>query len=294
MVSIGRVTLVVHDIDAVAAFYENEIGLHVVHKSGTKADLGTGDGTVLLSLHGNPAALLPEPRAAGLFHTAFLLPSRGDLGRWVRHALERGLVIVGAADHAVSEAVYLADPEGNGIEIYADRPRDLWRWNHGEVEMPSDRLDMQVLAKAGAERLWRGLPDGSVIGHVHLKVGGIAPAEAFYRDILGLAVTCHYPGGSFLAADGYHHHIAVNIWKSRGAKRIEGAVTGLAGFELLVDPDRLSSIRMHAMAAGISSPVDEGDRITLADPWGIEINVVSRPRMPAGTLNKHGQPVVQR
>lgn len=265
----GRVALTVTDLDKVGAFYEKAVGLHRLNSDGTAALYGAGD-EALLELRQDKAARRRSPREAGLFHTAFLLPSRQDLARWTRHAAGSHIPVVGASDHGVSEAIYLSDPEGNGVEIYADRPASAWKRQGDMIEMPSDALDIgDLLADAGTGH-WQGFPEGARIGHVHLQVGAIAPAELFYSGVLGLGITSRYPGGTFFAADGYHHHIATNIWNSRGAGLRDYPSTGLASLDIHIDGDRLEDIRTRAQA-----PLTSADRLVLSDPWGTEITLVA-------------------
>ncbi|CAM5763340.1 VOC family protein [Bosea minatitlanensis] len=269
--SLGRVALTVHDLDGVRSFYEQTVGLHLLRRDGETAELGVGN-DVLVELRRDPSARRRSPREAGLFHTAFLLPARADLGQWVRHAAAIRAPLVDASDHAVSEALYLSDPEGNGIEIYADRPASRWRWKDGMVEMPSDPLDVADLAASAGDGTWSGFPEGASVGHVHLQVGAIAPAEAFYAGVLGLAITCRYPGGTFYAADGYHHHIATNIWNSRGAGERSYPSTGLAEIQIRLDPARTEAVRQRA---GDAASVTAAG-ITLRDPWGTPVALVLR------------------
>lgn len=272
--AIGKVTLTVHDLGAVASFYQKAVGLHLLKEESGSVALGTA-GNTLLVLQRDPAARKRSAREAGLFHTAFLLPSRADLGRWIGDAINRSTTVVGASDHAVSEAIYLTDPEGNGIEIYADRPRLDWRWNNGEVDMPSDALQIEpILSSAKGGSGWKGFPDGTTVGHMHLQVGAIAAAESFYRDLLGLAVTSHYPGGTFYAADGYHHHLATNIWNSRGAGPRDLPSTGLADFELIVASSRMSDIKARAETAGSTVTTASDGHLSLKDPWGTSVTIV--------------------
>ncbi|ONG56010.1 glyoxalase [Pseudoroseomonas deserti] len=233
---IGQVTLVVHDLDQVSGFYQRVIGLSLLAAGGGEAVLGAG-GTRLLTLRQDRAARRSSRREAGLFHTAFLLPDRAALGRWLRHAAAIGQRIAGASDHAVSEAIYLADPEGNGIEVYADRPEAAWRWQDGQVTMGTEPLDLPALLSAGDGPAWNGAPDGTSIGHVHLQVGDTAAAEAFYAGRLGFGVTARYQGGSFFGADGYHHQLAANVWNSAGAGPRDLPSTGLAEVEIIGDRD---------------------------------------------------------
>lgn len=261
-IEIGTVTLTVRDLAAMTDFYSRALGLVPLATDSVEAVLGAG-GRPLLRLAGDPAARPSSPREAGLFHTAFLLPDRAALARWLIHAAGRRLPLQGASDHGVSEAIYLADPEGNGIEVYVDRPRDVWTGPDGTIRMSTDPLDLDDLA-AVADGPWTGAPEGTVVGHVHLQVGDLAQAEAFYGGILGLPVTARYPGAAFHGAGGYHHHIATNVWNSRGAgPRSPG--TGLAALELRADPTTRAALIARA-----------GGRDALADPWGTRIFVTEK------------------
>lgn len=248
---IGRVGLKVRDLAAVTDFYERVIGLERLEEDGATVFLGRA-GRALLALTGDPALRPDATREAGLFHTAFLLPDRADLGRWLVHAGDLGVRIDGASDHAVSEAIYLADPESNGIEIYADRPEARWRRPDGTVAMTTERLDLGSLLAAAGATSWTGFPDGGRIGHVHLRVGDTALAEAFYRDRLGFQVSARYPGASFFGSGGYHHQLAGNVWASRDASRRAADRTGLDFVEI--------------QGAGVE-PRD------LDDPWGNRIRL---------------------
>lgn len=259
---IGRVRLIVKDLTRVADFYATALGLEKLATDGSQVTLGAGD-RALVDLVADPKARVSSPREAGLFHTAFLLPKRADLGAWVHHASASRLPVQGASDHKVSEAIYLADPEGNGIEIYIDRPRIAWTDATGAVAMTTDHLDVPDLA-ASARGPWRGAPEGTVVGHVHLQVGNVPDAEKFYAGTLGLAITAHYPGAAFYGSGGYHHHIATNIWNSRGAGKREPG-TGLAEIELLADA---------ASLAAITAKTDGATR--LADPWGTAITLTAK------------------
>ena len=272
--TMGKVTLIVHDLEQVRDFYRETVGLHLQEADGHTARLGVGE-TVLLELRRVSSAPRRSPREAGLFHTAFLLPTRADLGAWTKHAAQTRAPIVGASDHAVSEAMYLVDPEGNGIEIYADRSPVTWAKTDGLLVMPSDPLDVEDLVESAGAQGWRGFPAGSAIGHVHLQVGAIAPAEAFYAGILGLQVTARYPGGSFYAAGSYHHHLATNIWNSRGAAVRTEPAMGLADVEIVVDGTMLDAVR-ERLAEQRSTASDHQSRLSLRDPWGTSITLVAR------------------
>lgn len=275
--SMGRVVLIVNDLDKVRTFYETAVGLHLLRREGESAELGAGS-DVLLELRSDRSARRRTPREAGLFHVAFLLPTRGDLARWTRNAIERQTQVVGISDHLVSEAIYLTDPEGNGVEIYADRPSSQWLRQDGMIAMPTEPLDVGDLLTAAQGDPWRGFPEGAKVGHVHLQVGELPAAEAFYAGILGLDVTNRYPGAVFYAADGYHHHVATNIWNSRGASRREFPSTGLAEVEIRLTAASAEAVRQRAgeTAAG---------HFMLTDPWGTPISILETGAFPAKDEN---------
>lgn len=263
---IGGVALAVRDLDRVAAFYRDVIGLEVIAHDGDAIRLGAG-GSVFLDLLHRPGALLDDPATAGLFHTAFLLPSRAELGRWLAHYRALGGQLDGGADHLVSEAAYLRDPEGNGIEVYADRPPAQWRWRgdgaERRVEMANRPLDVPGLLRAAATP-WSGAPPGTRIGHVHLRVGDVGEAVRFYAGALGLDLTAGWDKAAFLSSGGYHHHIAANTWSSAGAGRRDPARAGLASVTLdVAGGPALADIARRAGAAGhgLADPC-------LNDPWG--------------------------
>ncbi|SCY78089.1 VOC family protein [Microvirga guangxiensis] len=270
---IGTVALTVRDLDTVSRFYQQVIGLTPIETGTSLVRLGVGD-TVLLELRHDPDAPLASRRAAGLFHTAFLLPNRTDLAQWLLNAAERGVALQGASDHLVSEAIYLADPEGNGIEVYWDRPSETWAWQDGMVAMDTLALDLNGLVATVKSREWTGLPLGSLIGHVHLQVGALDASERFYAGLLGFEVMTRYPGATFLGSGGYHHHLGTNIWNSRGAPVRSEPTTGLADVEIVTDAGTLEAIRsrLSPEQAVEASPT----RLPLHDPWGTAITVVTR------------------
>lgn len=254
----GRVALTVNDLDTVGGWYEKAVGLAPIARDGETATYGAGE-RVLLELRQDRNARRRSPREAGLFHTAFLMPRRGALGSWTKYIAENRIPVVGASDHNVSEALYLTDPEGNGVEVYADRPRDSWQWSDGTVTMGTEALDVMDLINAADIGPWSGAPNGTTVGHVHLQVGAQAPAETFYHGLLGLDITTHYPGATFYSAEGYHHHIATNQWNSRGAGMRSFPSTGLSEVEILLDAARAETIRAKAGS------------LELADPWGTPV-----------------------
>lgn len=227
--AVSSVTLDVRDLNRMTHFYRDVIGLEVHDSSSEAVTLGAS--RPFLTLRARPEALPQDPRSPGLFHTAFLFPDRSDLGAWLRHAAAFGVHPYGASDHNVSEALYLDDPEGNGLEIYADRPVETWIGAHGKLYMPSLRLDLSTLP-AGTK--WHGAPDSTRIGHVHLQTTDIPAAEAFWTG-LGMEVTARYPGGSFFGAGGYHHQIATNVWASGGQPSRRPEMAGLSALTLETD-----------------------------------------------------------
>ena len=267
----GRVALTVYDLDRVGDYYERVVGLARISREGEVATYGAG-GRVLLELRRDTAARQRSQREAGLFHAAFLMPSRADLGRWTRYIADNRIPVVGVSDHAVSEAIYLTDPEGNGIEVYADRPANSWIWNNGSVHMVTEALDVPDLVASAGDTQWTGHAEGMTMGHVHLQVGALPPAEAFYQGLIGLDVTTHYPGATFYSANGYHHHIATNQWNSRGAGVRNFPSTGLSEVEMLVAPARVAAIRAAAEAQGVALG-GEGNTVMLADPWGTPVSL---------------------
>lgn len=213
----GAVHLTVADLARSLDWYRGPIGLEVLAQEDGKASLGTG-GRELLGLVEEPG-VRPADGYAGLFHFALLVPERVDLARWLAHAARDRVPMTGMSDHFVSEALYLRDPDGHGIEIYADRPRELWEGKVGErlTSFALDTGDLLGELDDPATEPFDGLPAGTTMGHVHLRVSEIEATVAFYRDALGFDLMAEYGGQAvFLAAGGYHHHIGANIWESAG------------------------------------------------------------------------------
>lgn len=250
-ISIGRVVLTTRDLPAMRDFYQRVLGLTQLSGGGESVTLGAG-GRPLVELREDKAAR-SHPNEAGLFHTAFLLPTRADLGRWLYHATGLGVRLEGASDHLVSEALYLRDPEGNGIEIYRDRPREEWDITGDQVRMDTLRLDLNALPHDG---VWQGAPEGTTIGHVHLQVGDLVLADGFFTRDLGLTRTFDMPTAGWYGWDGYHHHLAGNIWNSRGAGTRTPGAAGLTQVELLAPTGALPT--------------------TLTDPFGTQFAVKTR------------------
>ncbi|WAC66080.1 VOC family protein [Agrococcus sp. SL85] len=214
----------------------------------------------------------PDPSQAGLFHTAILYPTQAALAAAiVRMSQQPGLRFAGTGDHAVSEAFYFADPDGNGVELYADRPRETWTWADGHVHMTTEHIDPNAFVQRHLERGAFGVPQtapvGATVGHVHLQVGDVATARDFYVDALGFAETASLGGSAlFVSAGGYHHHMAMNVWNSRGAGRRVDSL-GLGRVEIAVpDAEALGSARERLTARGVTV-ADDGRALRFEDPW---------------------------
>lgn len=274
-VHVGRAHLVVRDLDTMAGFYEKALGMKRLETSESGVELGAGDRVLLtLTTRGDAA---PAPRnAAGLFHNAFLMPDRAELAHWLAHAANLGLQFDGASDHLVSEAIYLSDPEGNGIEVYRDRQPEEWTYHaDGTVEMDTRRLDLQALYDSAARTPWAGMSPDAALGHIHLQVGNVPEADRFYEGVLGLKKMASYPGASFYASGNYHHHVAANIWNSRNAPARTGAMTGLQDYELAFN-DKAVLDGVLATLEGLEIKVGRTARgYHLRDPWGIGLTLVA-------------------
>lgn len=272
---IGAASLRVRDLARMSAYYRDVIGLSVLASGLTGVTLGTSAGALLM-LEPKPDAAIEPASSAGLFHIAFLMPSRKDLARWLVMIARNQTPLTGFADHSVSEAVYLQDPEGNGIEVYADRPAERWRWEDGRVVMSTQRLDVDDLLALTDIRNsdYAGAPEGLRIGHVHLRVGDVDVGDRFYRDLIGLAPTSRRDTASFLSSGGYHHHLALNTWQSAGAGARDMSKTGLSWFSLLTaDGDLLSDRQQRLASAGLPTrPVSGG--FESADPWGTQLRLL--------------------
>jgi catechol 2,3-dioxygenase len=273
---IGVVRLQIADLARSLAYYERVLGLRVLRRSDSVAALGpVGAEAPILELHERRGAQ-PVPRRGrlGLFHFAILLPDRASLGRLIAHLSEIG-AYAGMSDHFVSEAIYLTDPDGLGIEVYADRPRDQWRYEGPELQMSTVPLNVQDLVSAGGTQRWTGMPNGTTIGHVHLHVGDLDQAAAFYHEALGFdKVVWSYPGALFLSAGGYHHHLGTHTWAT-GAPSAGEDDARLIEWEVVM-PDAAS---VEAAAASVEKAGGRIERsadgtILARDPWGTPVRLV--------------------
>jgi catechol 2,3-dioxygenase len=235
-----------------------------------------GDSFLHLTEHPEAA---PWPRGnrshPGLYHFAILVPTRADLGRWLAHWLRQDMPLPGQGDHFVSEALYLEDPDGHGIEIYRDRPRDEWQWQNGQVRMGVEPVDIRGLLEAAeaASDPWAGMPAGTTLGHIHLQVTDIDATARFYRDVLGFDIVVQMPSALFMSAGGYHHHIGANIWHSRNAEPAPDHVVNLKAYSIQVpDQAALDAVKERLrFASAAFEPVDNG--VMAIDPAGIEIHL---------------------
>jgi catechol 2,3-dioxygenase len=264
--TVGAVELTVADLDRSVAYYRDAIGLAVLVREDGRASLGAGRDEVvgLVELPGATSA----PRATGLFHLALRVPDRAALARWLAHAAREQVPLSGLSDHFVSEAIYLSDPDGHGIEIYADRPREIWQ---GQVaRMTTLALDVPGLLSELADPSrdqFEGLPAGTHMGHVHLQVASVPEAIAFYRDVLGFELMATYgEQAAFLSAGGYHHHVGVNTWNSLGASPPPAGSAALRRATIVL-PDTVERDRVAARvesAGGEVEPLPDG--ILVRDP----------------------------
>jgi catechol 2,3-dioxygenase len=270
---VGLVRLQVSDLERSIAYYEQVLGFRAQRDGRDSATLGVqGGGPPLVRLETRRGVTPARRGAFGLYHFAILLPNRAALGRFATH-LASTSARVGMADHLVSEALYLWDPDGLGIEVYRDRERSEWRHRAREVLMATDPLDIKGVI-AAADGVWTGMPAGTTIGHVHLHVGDLGQAEAFYHSALGLdKMAWTYPGALFLAAGGYHHHLGTNVWSSGpSAADLEAR---LLDWELVVPRPQDAAAAAESLRRAGHSAEREGNKYAVPDPWGTRLRIVA-------------------
>ena len=271
---VGHVTLQVSDLQRSVEYYSDVLGMAVLDRRDNVARLGVRATGRQLAVLQEKRGIARAPRAGrfGLYHFAVLLPDRPSLGRFAGHLFASG-VRPGMADHAVSEALYLTDPDGLGVEVYADRPRSSWTQRRNELVMVTEPLDIADVIAAGKGEAWRDMPDGTVMGHIHLHVGDINGAEAFYHVALGFDKTVwSYPGALFLSAGGYHHHVATNVW-SPGPSAGEHEAR-LLEWELIVPSAEDAARVARRLAEAGYAATDRGNSWATADPWGTLVRIV--------------------
>lgn len=272
---IGRVSLQVSELNRSIDYYEKVLGLRLISREGTRAELGPVDeDVVILELNEKPGVRHVARRGLlGLYHFAVLLPDRASLGSFIVHLSEIG-AYAGMSDHFVSEAVYLTDPDGLGIEVYADRPRSSWVVEDRQLEMTTKPLDVASVVEAAQGRKWAGAPKGTRIGHVHFYVGDLDEAASFYHNALGFdKVVWSYPGALFVSAGGYHHHVGLNTW-AQGSPVATDDDARLLDWELkLPDSASVDAAAKSIQAAGFDVSRDEDAAVT-RDKWGIRLRLV--------------------
>jgi catechol 2,3-dioxygenase len=269
---VGAVRLQVVDLQRSLSYYEQMLGLRARDVTSTSVVLSVdGDERPLVTLHTKRGVTPARRGALGLYHFAILLPARSDLGRFASHLAFAG-VRPGMADHLVSESLYLWDPDGLGIEVYADRPRDGWRLHNRELEMTTDPLDIQSVVAAGRGEAWTSAPNGTAMGHIHLHVGSLEQSEAFYHRALGFDKTVwSYPGALFMAAGGYHHHVGTNTWSQGPAASVDEA--RLLEWELVLPSETdVEAVARSLRDAGYGAERREKGMV-VADPWGTRVHV---------------------
>lgn len=275
---LGPTRLRVSNLQQSTDFYTRVLGMSILPDANpveNQVTLGAGS-TPLLQLEALPGARRAPGRSTGLFHVAILLPSRPDLGKMILNLGRHQYPIGGFGDHDVSEAMYLDDPDGNGLEIYRDRPRSEWQWNGSQVVMGTTMVDVQgVIESAGdPNQPFTGMPDGTTIGHIHLRVGDIPRAQAFYNGVLGFDIVAQMPSALFMSAGRYHHHIGANTWHSLQAPPPPANAVGLVDFTVIVPGhDGYAALLARLDAAGIH--YQRRDNAALVDdPWGNRLRIV--------------------
>lgn len=272
---IGATALTVRDLDRVSGYYRSLLGLAEIDRTADTVQLGAG-GVPFLTLEHRPYFKPDDPRAAGLYHNAFLMPTRVDLARWIQHIIKHRVPVSGASDHEVSEAIYLDDPEGNGVEVYCDRPASSWRWQDNLVAMVTEPLDVgAILQELDDKTLPYGTaPGGLRVGHIHLHVGDVGKAEEFYSGVLGLDVVRRRGGATFMSTGGYHHHVGANTWRSPGAGLRDPERAGLSWFAFEAEDDRAHDALVARLEAAGVPTTTAGSGLEFADPWGTRIRLV--------------------
>jgi len=275
--TLGPVKLQVSDLGRSVDYYQQTLGLRLVDRGAKTAKFGAhGDSQALVELQQRPGAKPARNRGrTGLYHFAILLPDRQSLGSFIHHLSDTD-VRVGSADHLVSEALYLQDPDNLGIEVYADRPRNSWKRIGRELMMASDPLDIHGLLAAAEGKPWAGMPSGTVMGHVHLHVGDTAAGSTFYSGALGFDRTVwHYPGALFFGAGGYHHHLGTNTWAGTGATAPAEDEAQLLEWTIrLPDEAAVLAARNSLERAGYGVG-REDESFVARDPWGTTVRVTA-------------------
>lgn len=276
---LGIIKLKISNLERSIQFYKDVVGLQVLNQQATFAQLTVDGITALLELEQLPESIItPRRSTAGLYHFAILLPTREQLGLSLRNLIKSGIHI-GQGDHLVSEALYISDPDNNGIEIYCDRPRSTWKKDqNGNIKMATDPVDIEGLLREAGDKPWMGLSKDTILGHIHLHVSDLAKSRAFYCDILGFDLVldgANLMGALFISAGGYHHHIGLNIWAGVGAPAPQVNGTGLRYYTIILPTStELERIVRRVQAAQIQV-VQQDDSWIVIDPSGIEVRLTS-------------------
>lgn len=269
---VDQISLNVSNLDRSISFYEEILAFKVLENNEREAILSFDGKTPVLTLVVPDNVAPINYRNTGLYHVAYLLPSRKDLADCVFYFINKRIPVQGASDHGVSEAFYLADPDGNGIEIYADRHPDQWRWSGSLVNMVTEPMQIEDLLTERSEEGWKGCPEDTVIGHVHLQVDNLKPIREFYIDLLQFDVVAEYgPQALFISDQKYHHHIALNIWHSSGGNKKKENEVGLNWYSIKMTEDEREKIKSSLEQAGYMV-IEENNRYIVEDPAGITIH----------------------
>lgn len=273
---VGQVNLKIQNLERSIAFYKEVIGLKVLEQTSRSATFSTDGKTALLSIEQPDHVVPKQGRTTGLYHFALLLPNRTDLADIVQHFVEIGLQF-GSSDHLVSEALYLSDPDGNGIEIYVDRDPSVWNWNNREVEMTVDPLNFPDLLSVGKQQSWKGLPMETTMGHIHLHVSEWRKTEEFYMKGLGFEVVNRFGTQALFISDGkYHHHIGLNTWNGLGAPTPPPNSVGLESFTLMLSSEEKKNKIIAQLKEVGASVTEENGSIITTDPSGNRIRLIAK------------------
>lgn len=271
---LGYVTLLVQSLEIQRAFYQDMFDLHVLDERSNRLVLSADNVHPLIVLQAGENVVKKPGHTTGLYHLALLVPTRADLAYVIAKLIQKGIRFDGASDHLFSEAFYLKDPEGNGIEIYRDRPRNDWpRTASGELVSASDPIDFQgIMSLQDENREWTGFPEKTILGHMHLHVSQLKEADTFYKDVLGLAeITRFHESALFMSTGGYHHHIAANIWQGVGAALPPENATGLVEYSLILSSEKESQRLLTHLAEKNMEITQEGKGFSILDPNNIRM-----------------------
>ncbi len=271
---VSQVHLNVQDLQRSLDFYQNIIGFKILEQTERKAVL-TADGKTPLVIIEQPEHVIPKQRrTTGLYHYALLLPNRADLAKVILHMIKTQYPLQGGSDHLVSEALYLADPDGNGIEIYCDRPSSSWKWNGDEVVMATEPMNVESIVKEDDGKPWTGLPADTIMGHIHLHVAEFKKVEEFYCHGLGFEIVCRYGGQAlFISTGGYHHHIGLNTWNGVGVPApIENSV-GMSSYTVVFPNEEARKEAVARISTMGAIVTEERGSLLTHDPSGNKIEL---------------------